>query len=938
MDSGLYQVLMESLKFAPEITILDGPPTLSKITNGAALIGIIKRILLLYNATKGIKMQYIQGINAHEQGIISNYKEHIISSVAAWDDVFKSLGCIRDDKRYSTMDKNYMESVWWAFAELYKKDIIYNSCCIQPYSPGCKTSLSNTEAIQHNRDITSTTYYVGFNSIDNPGLKFLVWTTAGWSLPMNILIAVNPNITYCSVGPYIVAESCVATLFGIYCQPTIIGPGSSLVGQRYKPLFEYLPGQMPDNTYNYTIVAADFVMAESTGLVHIAPCFDENDYNTAKSAGYSDDEILSLCKLNASCEYLPLGLVDVDLDFELTGKCVISQEVDNIIKSVLKYDCYKISTINGNYPHCKQTGVPLINRIGDTFLINVDKIKDKLLEKFEKTTWTPEGVKNGRFGKWIKNARNWNIGRTRDFGTPIPLWKCGDEYICISSVQELFELSGVLLDDLHKDNVSDIVIIRDGKKFKHVDLVFDCWFENACAPIGKIHYPFENSAGIDKCADIVIEDINQTRGWFYNLLIVSVALFDKLPYSHVLCTGIIHNDEHNPMEYIQKYGPDAYSVYLASSPAASGDDFKFNEDNLAQIATKLTRWTTIMNDYYPAEGSFGSDNLLDLWIVNALNELESNVETFMRNYKINNALNCALQFIDTLIDNYICLSRARLSGSEREQVLSTLKHVLDNFNIIMAPFAPFTAIKYNTTFLERFNRIECKKDYYIDIAIKIINIIRSKSKFSNHIAKLYIGHASVLPDNILEMIKDEIGCLIIESHEFATEGTYSIKFDYAKLGKKYGNKASFIKNYSYNQLILKQFYESGSILLQQGLTLMAEDAIIKCDKKMPFSTEGLVCEKSSCGDIIICADFVKNERVIQDSIALDIISETQKLLKTVNSYNDTKIYYSGEDLSIIRTRMPYFIERLKCKKIILNCPENYSYKSSCHNITIYLSV
>lgn len=965
METNLYYDIMEYLKDSPELTILDGPLFTSDIClhSGTALISILKRILMFYNALKGVKMQNIQGIDAHglqtEQAVLKEYgkvniklcKEYVTRCIDSWNYTFAALGRVRDNYQYCSMSNNYMESVWWSFAELYKKNLIYNGCYILPYSPACKTSLSNTEAAQYSRDIISTTYYIGFDSIENPGLKFLVWTTAGWTLPMNILIAINPNIIYCIVGGYIVAESCATTLFGSDCEKTIIGPGSMLVGQHYVPIFRYLSDQLPANDKNYTIVATDYVVADSTGLVHVAPCFNEDDFLTAKSVGYTDKDLLSICKLNDACEYLPLGLIDVELDFSLSGKCVTSEDVDNIIKNAIKRNCYKISSINHNHPYCERYRVPLINRIVNTILIDVDKIKDKILQKFEKTTWTPEGIKNGRFGKWLKNARNWNIGRNREFSTPIPLWKCEEteEYICISSIKELFELSGVLLDDLHKDSVSNVIIERDGKQFKHIQLVFDSWFESACAPVGKIHYPFENRTLIDDRADfiydIVLEGADQTRGWFYNLLILNIALFDKLPYSHVICAGLVCDENgqkmsksngnyKDPLKYIEQYGPDAYSIYLASSPAASGDDLKFNEDDLAKIATHLNKWTVLMEYIECDADKHNSHNALDLWIIFKLNELEDKVNGFMKIYKINSAIRCAMEFIDILSNDYVQLSK--LNG-RIEEFLPTLRHVLTNYNIIMAPFAPFMAEKHHlalggkrSVFFSRFQRLECEKDIYTDIAIKIINIvrqIRANNKEHVIIAKIYIGCDYILPDDMLEMIKAAVNCLIIESHEFSSESTYSIKFDYSKLGKKYGNKASFIKNYNYSQLILKQFYEKGSILLQQNLTLTVEDAIITREKKMPFVTEGLICEKSPCGNIIVCADFTKNARVIQDSIALDIISATQKILKEYNLGN-VEIYYSGENLEIINTRMPNFVSKLKTKNIFIKEITNYTYYNS----------
>jgi isoleucyl-tRNA synthetase len=342
-----------------------------------------------------------------------------------------------------------------------------------------------------------------------------------------------------------------------------------------------------------------------------------------------------------------------------------------------------------------------------------------------------------------------------------------------------------------------------------------------------------------------------------------------------------------------------------------------------------------------------STNDLDNWIIYELNCVADKIDEYMSTYKINCAVNKALEFIDLLSNHYIRLSLKRLNGEkgveEQAMAVSTLKHVLINYNIIMAPFAPFTSEKHHkelvndrSVLFSRFNRIECMKNNDIDVMIKVIDIVRQmrakNEKYAStsvQISAIYVIYDTILPDTILEIIREEVNCLVIDSIKFEEDCTYSIKFDFAKLGKKYGKQASFIKTYSYNQLIIKQLYETGSFLLQQGLTITSDDVIITREKKIPFLYEGLVCEKID--DVAVYID--QNDLLIHNAIASDIASATRKLCIKYKLTDNIEIYYSGENIDIISARMHSWF---KHAKTMLGIPADYTCKDEYNGTTIYI--
>jgi isoleucyl-tRNA synthetase len=640
---------------------------------------------------------------------------------AAWETYIDKIGRWTEyHNAYRTMDLDFMESLLWVFKTTYDKGLIYKDYRVTPYCYQCETSLSisdtrESDSTRSRQDPTLVVKFVADTKIDQKPTYFLAWTTTPWTLTSNLALAVGTDLEYVAVEKDSEILILGKAALGRYNQeigkdPVIVKTftGRDLVGMTYEPLFPYFKNLKSQGCFR--VLDAEFVTTDDgVGIVHLAPAFGEDDYWTCKRAGIAVQN-----PVDAQGSFTHEVTDFAGKNVHEANKDVIKYLKDN--KVVVKQD-----TLVHNYPHCWRCRTPLIYKAMDAWYFAVEKIKDRLVLHNEKINWVPDHVKHGRFGKWLEGARDWNLSRSRFWGTPIPVWECTkcDHRDVMGSLDEIAKYTGTRPKDLHKEFL-DALEGTCGKcksPTKRVPEVLDCWFESGSMPYGQCHYPFENKEWFESHfpADFIVEYPGQLRGWFYYLHVLATALFDKPAFKNCVVHGTLlaadgskisksKNNYTDPMELIDRYGADAMRVYLLSSSAAAMMDMNFKDDGIeSQIKNVLlplwncySFFVTYANiDHYvgDSENAPKSDNQLDRWILAKLYETEREVYEAFSSYHLNKTLSPVLSFLENLTNWYIRRSRERfwVDGltADKKSAYDTLYYVLVSMIKMLAPSAPF---------------------------------------------------------------------------------------------------------------------------------------------------------------------------------------------------------------------------------------------------------
>ncbi|GMH96916.1 hypothetical protein TrST_g6254 [Triparma strigata] len=747
-----------------EYTFYDGPPFATGLPHyGHILAGTIKDTVTRFAAQTGHYVERRAGWDCHglpveyeidqklkitrrEQVLdmgIENYNKECRSIVTRytgeWEETVTRLGRWIDFRNdYKTMNPEFMESVWWVFKQLHEKGLVYQGYKVMPFSTACGTPLSNFEAgLNYKEDTPDPAVVVSFPLLSDPTVSLLAWTTTPWTLPSNLALCVHPEMEYVKIKDlatssiWVLAKTRLSQVYPIMktkkfkkeqekelFETIQTYKGEELVGEKYTPLFDYYKTD-PSQTY-WRILSDTYVTDDSgTGIVHQAPAFGEDDYRVCLKAGiiFKGGDIPCPVDVNGIYTEKCKDFAGQYVKSADEGICTLLKSQGRLVqKAIIKH----------SYPFCWRSDTPLIYKAVPSWFVKVEEIKEKLLVNNEKTYWVPSHVKDVRFKNWLRDARDWAVSRNRFWGTPIPVWASDDmeEMVCVGSIEELYELSGVRVEDLHRETIDKIEIPskkNPGTVLKRIDEVFDCWFESGSMPYAQKHYPFENEEKFKDQfpADFIAEGLDQTRGWFYTLMVLSTALFDKPPFKNLIVNGLVLASDGKKMSkrlknypdptlVINKYGADALRMYLINSPVVRAEPLKFQEDGVLGVVKdvflpwfnafrflmqNVTRWSgEAGKDFVPSLDKVrGSNNSIDVWLGARTQGLIKFVHNEMKHYRLYTVMPELVSFITELTNWYVRLNRDRLKGADEdaERGLQVLYDTLLDVTVMLAPFAPF---------------------------------------------------------------------------------------------------------------------------------------------------------------------------------------------------------------------------------------------------------
>jgi isoleucyl-tRNA synthetase len=953
----IYRKSVDSRSEDNEYVFYDGPPFATGLPHYGHLVpGTIKDLYPRYQTMKGKRVNRRFGWDCHGLPVeyeiqkklnISGHKEITEYGVAKFNDACRSIVLrytseweatinrmgrwVDFEHGYRTMDTDYMESIWWVFKTLYEKGLIYEGYTILPYSPALATPLSNFEVnLGGYQDVVDQALTVRFKMDGEKNTYFLAWTTTPWTLPSNLALALGPDITYVKVRDieddvfYILAENRLETYYKEPNQYEVVQKyqGSELGGISYEPLFPFF-AHLKEESGAFITVLGDYVSTEDgSGIVHTAPGFGEDDYEVLKGTG-----IPVVCPIDDDCRFTE--------EVSLWQDVFVKDADPSIIKHLRKQGAIvKQENYLHSYPFCYRTHKPLIYRAVSSWFVDIGKLKESMLNANEQITWMPDHLKHGRFGKWLEGARDWSISRNRFWGNPIPVWKSDQsDYIeVIGSIDELEEKSGVRVDDLHKQYVDEITWpSADGKgTMRRISEVLDCWFESGSMPYAQNHYPFENKEYVDNHfpGDFICEGLDQTRGWFYTLVVVGAALFDKPAFYNVVTNGIVLTADgkkmskslknySDPMELVNAYGADALRFALMNSAVTRAEDLKFSDDLVKDVLKSLLipLWNaySFFVTYANIDGYEIShtpvDQLthpMDRWIISESQHMIKEVSEAWDHYETQRGCNAILEFIDSLNNWYIRRSRRRFWRSEndldKKQAYDTLYRVLMSVITVAAPVIPFTteeiflnlktATHNESVHLELFPTYnESERDLELEQTMRVtrqaITLGRSLRSSQNiktrqPLSTLFVVTRDAQERNILDemtpIIKEELNVkeISIDSDE-STLVSYSAKANFKVLGPKLGKSmkevASLIEQFENTTIASMLEGERVRVSYSQGdIELGQEDLMIQRTE-----TEGRKVLNE--GSLTIGFDTLITESLLLEGLARDIVRGVQNLRK-----------------------------------------------------------
>ena len=928
-ENKIFQKSIENNINFPKFIFYDGPPFATGLPHyGHIVANTLKDIIPRYKSQNGFcvdrvfgwdthglpiefEIEKILGIKTKKQVLeygIGNYNEEcrkiVLKYREEWKKTIDRLGRWVDmENDYKTMDPKFMESVWWVFSQLYKQNLIYKGVKVMPYSNGCTTPLSNFEATSNYKTVKDYSLTVKFKliDIDYPNTFLMVWTTTPWTLPSNLAICVNPKLEYFILesnldqNKYIIAKDCLLTYFKDSSKFKIVRMllGKDLLDKKYIPLFNYYYKEYSEK--GFKIINDSYVESTSgTGLVHVAPAFGKDDYRVCLENNIINKLIPPPCPLNENGYF-----TEKVEDFK---NLYIKDAEDMIIEHLkTKNLVFTVRKEKHEYPYCWRSNTPLIYKIVESWFVNMDLIRDKLCKNNLETSWVPKNIRDNKFGKWIENSIDWCISRNRYWGTPIPIWISddGEEIVCIDSIYKLEKLANLptgSVKDIHSHHIDHIEIpSKMGKgNLKRIPEVFDCWFESGSMPYAQHGYPKTNKNLSDIFpADYIAEGTDQTRGWFYTLMVISTALFDKPAFKNVIVNGLVLAEDGEKMSKSKKnyppvndvfdqYGADAIRLYLIDGPVVKAGDLKFNKKDIEVIVKNvnilmynMVTYLLQMIDLYQTKTklAFIADDILkhkenitnplDSWILQYTNNFIKEIHIDINNYELNRVVNKITNLIDKLSRWYIKLNKNKFNDNNKTS-LNVLFYCIYHIIITIAPFTPFMSEKiYQKLKLYKMGEmsvhlIQMTKNIWIDDTellepmehlYSIINASRKiRTKDLKRCKKKPINELVIIHNNkdylnkirqLEEYIIEEINVMnITYSSEETKYINYKLKLN-PKLGKIFKQNLKKLNNYfdtldseSINSIICNK--KDIIIELDESYTIHYNDMIIVKENKNEY--------------------------------------------------------------------------------------------------------
>jgi len=955
-ESRIFQKSLEQTEHCAPYIFYDGPPFATGLPHHGHLVtSTIKDVVPRYFTMTGHHVQRRFGWDCHglpieheidkklgmssqeavEKFGIKGYNDECRSIVqrytSEWEKTITRIGRWVDfENDYKTMDPWYMESVWWVVKQLWEKGLIYRGEKVVPFSTALGTVLSNFEIASNYQDVQDPSVTVLFKLDNEDSLHeswIAAWTTTPWTLPSNLALCVGDDIDYVKVHDAEIDKNIIIAKerleqVGKGRQLEVIEEfkGKSLVGKSYQPIFPYFADLKSEGAF--TILSDDYVSTESgTGVVHQAPAFGEDDFRIFKKANIN----AIVCPVDMSGKF-----TDEVTDF--AGLHV--KDADKHIIRRLKEDgsLYNQEVINHSYPFCPRSDTPIIYRTIDSWYVKVEQMREDLARSNDNINWIPEHIKSGRMGNWLDGAIDWAISRNRYWGTPLPIWinDVTGSQICIGSIEELKRYTGITIDDLHREIVDPLTFSIDGEEgvYRRIEEVLDCWFESGAMPYAQLHYPFENEALFEEGfpAEFIAEGLDQTRGWFYTLIVLGTALYGKQPFKNVIVNGIVMAEDGKKMskrlrnytppdDLMETYGADALRLYLINSGLVRAEEQRFTDDAVKDMVRRaLLPWLNafkFLNTYAEIDGwsldakAAESENITDQWILSRLQSLKANIATEMESYHLYNVVPALFEFIEDLTNWYIRLNRSRFWSEgmteDKSNAYTTLYTAIYELSLSMAPFAPFLA---ETIFqeLKKFSAVELPESVHLcsypeadnfrlkpllETAVtRMQHIIllgrqkrnQEKVKTKIPLSRLTVVHKDTeLLDEIARLgdyIKSELNVKVVD---------YSVDEDqyitlYAKpnspvLGKRFGKKFKDFKQKieALDAGTINTFQETEEMEID-GETLQIDDILVFREAREGTNT-------ISDRFISIDLDCQLNDSLIQEGLAREVISRIQKSRK-----------------------------------------------------------